>query len=196
MLLFYMTSVIENSADIEQERLEAAIIAAADGDADALGIIYDAVSTPVYGYALSLLGNTHDAEDALHECFIAIWNGASGYTPERKPMAWIMTITRNICYLKLRSNKRASKTTLDDALAFIDSVSEASLEDKLVLRECLEGLSEEERQIVILHVLSGFRHREIAGLLDMGLATVLSKYSRAVKKLKNKLSSEGLSREV
>ena len=52
----------------------------------------------------------------------------------------------------------------------------------------MNELSDEERQIVVLHVVSGFRHREIAAFLDMALPTVLSKYSRALKKLKKSLS--------
>ena len=47
-----------------------------------------------------------------------------------------------------------------------------------------EDLTEEERQIVILHAVAGFRHRETAELLDLALPTVLSKYHRALKKLR------------
>jgi RNA polymerase sigma-70 factor (ECF subfamily) len=53
-----------------------------------------------------------------------------------------------------------------------------------VLDACLGQLSDEERQIVVLHAVAGFRHREIAALLELPLPTVLSKYSRALKKLK------------
>ena len=45
-------------------------------------------------------------------------------------------------------------------------------------------LNQQERQIVVLHAVSGFRHREIAQLLQLPLPTVLSKYHRALKKLK------------
>ena len=48
----------------------------------------------------------------------------------------------------------------------------------------MRNLSEEERQIVMLHAVAGFKHREIAATLDLPLATVLSKYNRALKKLK------------
>ena len=48
----------------------------------------------------------------------------------------------------------------------------------------LAALADQERQIVILHVLTGLKHREIAALLELPLATVLSQYSRALKKLR------------
>ena len=48
-------------------------------------------------------------------------------------------------------------------------------------------LSDEERQIVVLYAMTGLKHREIADLLDLKLTTVLSKYSRAIKKLRSAL---------
>ena len=60
-------------------------------------------------------------------------------------------------------------------------------EDRSILRSCLEQLRDEQRQIVTLHALSGFKHREIAAILQLPLPTVLSKYHRAVKRLKQHL---------
>ena len=54
-------------------------------------------------------------------------------------------------------------------------------------RECLERLSDQERQIVALHAVAGFKHREIAALLELPLSTVLAKYARAIRKLKQYL---------
>ena len=56
-------------------------------------------------------------------------------------------------------------------------------EDKLTVEQLLNTLDENERQIVVLHAVSGLKHREIASMLNMPLATVLSKYNRAIKKL-------------
>jgi RNA polymerase sigma-70 factor (ECF subfamily) len=56
--------------------------------------------------------------------------------------------------------------------------------------EAMRVLSDEERQIVILHAVSGVKHREIAKIMEMPLPTVLSKYNRAMKKLKKKMQGE------
>ena len=90
--------------------------------------------------------------------------------------------------LKDRS-RRADKED-DDWEAGLSEDCGVSAEDRLTLRFCLESLSEEERKIVVLHAVSGFRHREIAEFLDMPLATVLSKYARSVKKLRIILEKE------
>lgn len=65
-----------------------------------------------------------------------------------------------------------------------------NLADAMVLRSALEILKEDERQIVLLHASAGLKHREIAADLQMPLATVLSKYNRAIKKLKQYLREE------
>ena len=54
----------------------------------------------------------------------------------------------------------------------------------MMLSGLLSALNDQERQIITLHALTGLKHREIAALLDLPLPTVLSKYSRALKKLK------------
>ncbi len=187
MLFLYLTSVAETILT-KSEELEAHIAGVAKGDTDALGSIYDATSSSVFAYALSILKNRHDAEDILHECYISIWNSAEAYTPEGKPLAWIMTIARNLCYMRIRRHKTNSFVPIEDAVNVLDDKEEATAEDKILLRECMLSLSDEERQIVLLHAVSGFRHREIASMLELPLPTVLSKYSRALHKLKKQLT--------
>ncbi len=62
---------------------------------------------------------------------------------------------------------------------------DVSVEDKLVVTKCLSKLGEDERQIVVLHAMSGLKHKDIAKLTELPLSTVLSKYNRALKNFKN-----------
>ena len=63
-------------------------------------------------------------------------------------------------------------------------MSAVTAEDKIIISECLNTLSDSERQIIVLHAVAGMKHREIAELTGLPVSTVLSKYSRALKKLK------------
>ena len=63
------------------------------GDKDALSTLYNLTKTSVYGFALSILKNMHEAEDVLQEVYIRIYENASFYNPNGKPLAWILTIT-------------------------------------------------------------------------------------------------------
>ena len=58
------------------------------------------------------------------------------------------------------------------------------VDESALLQHALAVIGEEERRIVMLHAVTGMKHREIAALLEMPLATVLSKYHRALKKMR------------
>ena len=75
-----------------------------------------------------------------------------------------------------------------DALTDYKGVSDA--ENQLLINNVFEYISDEERNILILHAVSGLKHREIAKMLEMPLATVLSKYNRAIKKIKKRMGEE------
>ena len=157
----------------------------ANKDSAALSNLYEAVSSPVFAFALSLLKNQQDAEDVLHDCLINVWETAGKYKSSGKPMAWIMTICRNLSLNLLKDRSRSADIAPEDWERCLQAAEHASSEDKLFLRACMLRLSDAERRVLVLHAVSGFKHRDIAEFLDMPLPTVLSKYSRAVKKLKN-----------
>ena len=85
--------------------------------------------------------------------------------------------------MKLRSQKRYADIPDYEWDAIADDNAEFGSEDRMVLKAALTNLNSEESQIVLLHAVSGLKHREIAEMLDMPLATVLSKYNRSIKKL-------------
>lgn len=155
----------------------------AECDRDAFASLYQSTRTSVYAYALSLMKNASDAQDILHDCFVAIWNNAGNYRSLEKPMAWIITITRNLCYNKLQQEKRY--ISVDEV--FHPSNPDLDPESTLLLRSCMQTLTEEERQIVVLHAVSGCSFREIAELLQLKTQTVASKYRRALQKLRDYL---------
>jgi len=149
--------------------------------------LYQLAAPGVYAFALSVLKNSHDAEDVLQDTFLRIYDGAASYHSQGKPMAWILTITKNLCYKRLQELKRGGAIPLEEWKDYGLAQSGTTSDDRLVIQACMEKLTDDERQIVVLHAVSGFKHREIAKMLDMKLSTVLSKYHRAVKKLKNNL---------
>ena len=185
MLMICLTSVNEIRTD--SQLLDECIHVMAAGDSSGLETLYREASPAVFGFALSILKNRQDAEDVLQDCFISAYGGAVGYSSHGKPMAWLLTIARNLCMQKLRERKRTSDIPEEDWERYLESLDRVSSEDKIVLEQCMKLLTDEERQIVVLHAVGGFKHREIAELVELPLATVLSKYSRAVKKLRKHL---------
>lgn len=163
------------------------------GDRDAFLLLYQNTDRTVYSFILSIMKNPQDAEEVMQETYMKIWTSASSYQSQGKPLAWIFTIARNLCYMKFRDQKHRADMGLEELTG--EETGELclpleNLADAMALRAALELLKEDERQIVLLHASAGLKHREIASSLGMPLATVLSKYNRAIKKLKQNLREE------
>ena len=167
--------------------LDSLICAIGNGNTDALAQLYYTVDTPVFAFALSILKHRQDAEDVLHDCIMSIHAAAPSYDSAGKPMAWILTIARNLSLKRLQDRSRTVQLNESDWCGPVDMNTDVTPDDKLVIDQCMRSLNDEERQIVILHAVAGFKHRQIADLLGMRLSTVLSKYHRAIKKLKSNL---------
>ena len=167
--------------------LDAMLAGIAAGDPQALEQLYRPTRTSVYAFALSVLKDPQDAEDVLHDCYVAVWHGAAGYRSQGKPLAWLITVARNLCLQQIRRQKKTAGGPAGDWELSLPDERGLSPEDRSILSACMEQLSEQERQIVALHAVSGFKHREIAALLELPLSTVLSKYHRAIKRLKQHL---------
>ena len=160
--------------------LDQCIARIAGGDQEALADLYSRTRPAVYGFALSILKNPHDAEDVLQETYIRLWGASEGYRPQGKPMAWLLRITRNLALSRLREGQKTTEFLPDAQLPAPEGLP---TEDRLLLQALLDRLPDQSRQILTLHAVSGLKHREIAALLDLPLPTVLSKYHRAVKAL-------------
>lgn len=164
---------------------EQLLLQLASGDLTAMQEIYTATSSAVYGFALSILKHASDAEDVMQETYVRLYRSAPTYQPMGKPMAWIFTIVRNLSLMKLRGNK--PDVLPEDFELSDEGEPYRQAEDRLVLNAAMQVLSDEERQIITLHAVSGMKHREIADLMELPLSTVLSKYRRGLKKLQEHL---------
>ena len=169
------------------EELARCLARMAPGDTGALGRLYELTREAVYGYALSILKNAHDAEDVMQETYVRAHLGAAQYKAEGKPTAWLMRIARNLALMKLREGKRTIAMSPEDWMETFADRPDFTHEDAITVSMLMDALSDEEREIVSLHALAGLKHREIAAMLDLALPTVLSKYHRALKKLKSTL---------
>lgn len=167
------------------------ISSVAAGDIQSLGELYKLTSVSIYSFALSILKNSHDAEDVMHDVYLTVSASAVSYEDKGKPLAWMLTITKNHCLMKLRNRAKNADYCPENWEDTLAKATGLSVEDTVVVRTCMEKLSDEELRIVTLHAVSGFKHREIAELLSLPLPTVLSKYSRAIRKLKKILADGG-----
>ena len=163
---------------------DALILRIAQGDTAALEVLYRQTSSSIYGFALSILRDPVAAEDVMQDTFVSVMQSAPGYQPSGKPMAWLLTIARNLALMRLR--RAESKNLSFDELFHVEDTHDAY--------QTTETLTDGERQIVMLHALSGLKHREIADLLGIPQATAISRYNRALAKLRNSMGGDDLDR--
>ena len=155
---------------------ERALAGITRGERDALSMIYDAIGKQIYFLAYSLLQNHHDAEDVLQQTLIEIVRSAHTYRKGENASAWILAIARNQALKLGRSRKTVP-------LAEIETEAQA-FDTSLTLDEALATLESDERQVVVLHVFSGMKHKEIAELLQISVSSAEKKYQRAIAKLR------------
>ncbi|RKI68759.1 RNA polymerase sigma factor [bacterium 1xD42-67] len=190
MLALLGVQTTEEEADRRALELERLLLQVGQGDREAFARLYSLARGAVYALALSLLQDAHEAQDTAQDTFVKVWESASSYRPQGSPMAWILTIARNLARSRLRRGGRQVGLDDEEWNAIPADLPAVSPEDRQVLQEALARLGEEERRIVLLHAVTGLKHREIAQLLELPLSTVLSKYHRGLKKLRALMKGE------
>lgn len=163
----------------------------ADDDMTALDELYGLTERIMYAFSLSLTKHHQGALDLMQDTYVKILSAAHLYKPMGKPLAWMFTIARNLHYSNLKKEKRSiplepKEISDDKRFSYVTDVN-----DRIVLEGVLDLLSEEERKIVMLYAVSGMKHKEIAESLGLKLSTTLSKYHRALKKLRKYLEEKG-----
>lgn len=160
------------------------------GDVGAFEKLYIQTERAVYAYVFSILKNPEDTQDIVQDTYLKIRAAAHLYQPQGKPLAWIFTIARNLTHNLQKKNGRSIYLEDGDLENNKDLSYVTDVTDRLILEAAFKLLSEEERQILLLHALSGIKHREIAKSMGVPLSTVLSRYHRSLKKLRKFLAGQ------
>lgn len=159
----------------------------ADGEEEAFSKLYNLTYKPLFAFILSLTCNAEDAEDILQETYMRVIGSAHLYKPMGKPLSWMFKIAHNQVRGEWRKKSNVITKQFDEIEERIGFDNIKNIEDREMLKAAFKILSQEEMQIVTMHLIAGLKHREIAGILDLALSTVLSKYRRSLAKLKKKL---------
>ncbi|MCM1194802.1 MAG: sigma-70 family RNA polymerase sigma factor [Corallococcus sp.] len=162
---------------MNKRRIDTLLIQISHGDNNAFAELYEGTKRGVFSFVYSYYKKYEDAEDAMQTAYLKIKLNINQYKHGTDGRAWILQIAKNIAINDINRNKRLVYT--DD----IEVRDDIKLPDGItdVMKRVL---TEEELYIVNLHVLWGYKHREIAKELDCPTGTVTSKYKRSIEKLK------------
>ena len=182
MLSMLMTT--EYAPPEDRHELQQLLICIAGGEREALAELYQRTRSAVYGLALSYLKNAQDAQDLTQDVYVQVWDRAEQYRLTGSPMGWLLAVCRNLCLMRLRREERHAALSKEEWDAIPARECGLDADERALLQGALASLTDEERRIVLLHAVTGLKHREIAALLELPLPTVLSKYHRALKKMR------------
>jgi RNA polymerase sigma-70 factor, ECF subfamily len=122
------------------------------------------------------------AEDLVQETMLLAWRGFAQFEPGTNARAWLFRILFNVFHGEGRKAARSAQ-----ALPFRHRVDPA-LQEAAEISEALSRLSLEQRSVFLLAAVEGFTCREVAGILDLPIGTVMSRLSRARDELRKRLA--------
>jgi len=175
----------------EQHELRDLISRISAGDEDAMRTFYKQTVKLVYGMALRVISNTHEAEEVALEVFMQVWRNASNYNPElSEPLTWLLMITKRRAFDRKRniSKKLITDETFDENLAGTEYNAEVAYvaeQKREIVRKALGLLSQKQRRVIELSYYYQMSHGEIAESLGMPLGSVKSTIRVAMVKLRN-----------
>lgn len=163
-----------------------------EGEATRRQALFEATFLPylnsAYNLARWLTRNEHDAEDLVQEAFLRALRSFDTFIFGGDARAWLLAIVRNCCRTWHRRNRPQDAQLEDDPQAATGSWSdpEAILiknANSERVRQALETLPIEYREILILRELEELSYKEIAHIIEIPIGTVMSRLSRARREL-------------
>jgi RNA polymerase sigma-70 factor, ECF subfamily len=142
-----------------------------------LGALYDAWADRLLAYMMTITRDRDRAEDALHNLFVKL---AAARPDIRETSVYLFRAARN-------EGLRAAGRRPERPLADLEVVEGgAGPADAAALADALDGLPEEQRDVVLLHALNGLTFREIGETLDIPADTAASRYRYGIEKLRER----------
>jgi RNA polymerase sigma factor (sigma-70 family) len=150
-----------------------------------------------YNLARWLMRREHDAEDVVQEAYLRAFN-AFGQYHGGEARSWLLTIVRNTCYTRLARNREGSSASFDEALHDVATYTlnpEIILQqrsDRDAVKQAMEDLPVEFREVIILREFEGLSYQEIASVADLPVGTVMSRLARARSRLQRALAAPAI----
>jgi RNA polymerase sigma-70 factor, ECF subfamily len=175
---------------VRRARLADALVRAGRGDRSAFEAVYQATSAKLFGVCLRIFPDRHEAEEALQDAYLTIWNKAASFEAGRaSPISWLVAVTRNRAIDRLRAKGKAGFASLDEAAEIADSapLAEAQLlaaGEDAVLHGCINGLEQRDAHFIRSAFIGGATYADLAQREGEPLGTVKSRIRRALIKLR------------
>jgi RNA polymerase sigma-70 factor (ECF subfamily) len=172
----------------ERRVVAQAVARAKAGDHEAIRFLYMRYADNVYGYVRSIVRDHHEAEDVTQHVFAKLMTALPKYEAREVPFAaWILRVARNLALDHLRQRRAIPCEEVRELEPSRDDRGE-SQQTSLALREALEALPEDQREVVVLRHLVGLSPGEIAGRMNKSEPSVHGLHHRGRGALRTNLA--------
>lgn len=167
---------------------------ASGGDKEAFAKLYAAYSPAIFGVLCKILRSEELAKDSLQDSFVKIWKNLPSYDPKKGTVfTWMLNIARNGAIDKWRSISRKRPHEIQtpaDVVGMTTPADPTMNTDAIGLKDLVNDLKPELRQMVEYIYFSGFTQQEVADELEMPLGTVKTRIRAAVIALRSHFNKE------
>jgi RNA polymerase sigma-70 factor, ECF subfamily len=188
--------LVDAKKDRDRELLADALVKAGTGDKAAFEFVYRKTSAKLFGVCLRIFPEQAEAEEALQDAFINIWNRADKFEAGRaSPISWLVAVTRNRAIDRYRAHGRANFVPAEEAYQIADyaPLADAAMEtksDDAALHNCIQTLDSKDAGFIRAAFMTGMTYADLASREGLPLGTVKSRIRRALLKLRNCLGGE------
>lgn len=175
----------------ERELLSDALARVGIGDRKAFEFLYRRTSAKLFGVCLRIFGNRNEAEEALQDAYLTIWNRAAAFDRDKaSPISWMVAVTRNRAIDRLRVRDKGKPVDLEEALAIPDPAPDAEKQlaekdDARIVDSCIDRLDGRDANFIRAAFWNGRTYADLAVAESTPLPTVKSRIRRALIKLRN-----------
>lgn len=143
----------------------------------------------MYRVALYILESEQDAEDAVQDLYIKLWNGSDILDNVRNPEAYCITMVRNLCLDRLRRKENKLVRDMDRDIADDRETADSIIRKEELGRvlKAMESLSEKQRKVLKMRVFDEMSYNDISNETGMSHLTIRVMISQARKKIKRTL---------
>lgn len=152
------------------------------GDAEAFGELYEMYAQDMFGFAYYYTSSSYFAQEAVSEAVLVAFKNIRSLKKAESFKSWLFKILFNCC--KKQQKEKAEMKRQADISALENSLSFEISEENADLSIALDRLSSEEKEIILMSFVCGYKSEEIGKILSMKSSTVRSKRSRAVMKIR------------
>jgi RNA polymerase sigma-70 factor (ECF subfamily) len=176
--------------------LDALVRRVARGDRDAFATVYDLTKSRVFGLVVRVLRDAGYSEETTQEIYLEVWRTASEYDPAKgSALAWLMTMAHRRAIDRVRSEQAGSRresrygaaTAEPVSAAGNDPVADSAIagDERRRVVECLDALTDTQRQCIELAYYQGLTYSEVSQRLAANLSTIKSRIRDALRGLRN-----------